>query len=107
MQDATELQREVDRVNLQRELTRLCWQKWRYPKSLYHADGRYRVVFSGEEHAALKIEGWADEESPGKEYRLHTAVASELATAPSGALESELRDVDAGDAHAKNATALV
>src|SRR5437764_901675 len=78
MPDLTALQREVDRANVQRELTPLRWQKWRYPKSLYHEDGRYRVVFSGEEHAALNIEGWGDEASAGKEYRVWTASEAEL-----------------------------
>jgi hypothetical protein len=66
-------QREVDRDNLQRDLARVLGRKWRYPKELYR-DEVWRVVWSGEEHAAFKIEGWADEKSPGTEYRPYTAV---------------------------------
>ena len=89
MPDLTELQRVVDRANLHRELTRLNGQNCRYPKELYHADGRCRVVHGPEEHASLNIEGWADEKSPGKEYRVHTAVESAAAMASEGQSQSE------------------
>lgn len=67
-------QREVDRSKLQRELVfALSQKRVRYPKELYKGEV-WRVVWSCEEHAAFKIEGWADEKNPGTEYRPYTAV---------------------------------
>jgi hypothetical protein len=74
-----ELQRELDRDILERgilaKLERECLTgKRRYPTTLYHPDGVYRVVHGPEEHATLKIEGWDDTPIAGKEYRVWTAV---------------------------------
>ena len=78
----TDIQRDLDLAVLRRRLVDHLGRECKYPKEVYSPDGTYGVTFSPEEHAALRMEGWADQKTAGKEYRVWTAMPNGQKTTP-------------------------